>query len=133
VAAQQLGQRSDAFPILAAIGRVFDARHPLGGQHDTGKLAEFGADLGFGEGLLKIAALTVAGPRYLPAVGQGHRHSRRPQPRRNGTHRRVFSHLHAVAQCRDNRIVKCGVVELTETGVSSDDHDRGGIEYFEAK
>ena len=78
--AQQFGEHVGAFPIVAALDRVFDARYPLGGQHDTGKLAEFCADLRFGKGPLKIAALAVAGPRHLPAIGQGQGHARRPQP-----------------------------------------------------
>ena len=57
MAAQQLSQRVDALPPLAVLDSVFDARDPFGGQHDTGKLAEFRADFGFCEGPLEIAAM----------------------------------------------------------------------------
>src|SRR5260370_24490074 len=102
--AQQCGQLADAFPILAAIDRVFDERHARRGQHDTGELTEFLAYLGFGKGSLKIAAVAVASPRRLTAVAQGHADPRRAQPRGHGTHRRIFRDLHALTQCRDGGI-----------------------------
>jgi hypothetical protein len=110
-------------------------RHPLRCQHNPGEFAEFCADLRFGKSPLEIAAIAVAGPRRLMAVGQGHADSRRPQPRRHGAHRWIFGDMHAVTQCRDLGIVQSGVVELGEAGISPDDHRRGGVrsEYFEAK
>src|SRR5262244_677240 len=59
VAAQRLRQFGDARPLLAAVDRALDRAHPLRAEHDAGQLAEFFADLGLGEGLLKIAPVAL--------------------------------------------------------------------------
>ena len=124
MAAHQLGQLADAWPFLAAIDRGFHPLHPLWCQNDAGELTEFHAKFLLGEGLPKIAAMTLARMRRLTAVRQGYAHAGRAQPRCDGAHRRVFAHMHAVTQCRDDGIFERAIVELGIAGVPPDGHHR---------
>src|ERR1700730_3848903 len=105
VAAQPLDQIFDAFPVLAAINRVLDVLRTLLCQYNPRELMEFFADLRLRIRLLKIASVALASVRASAAVHQGHGHARRPEPRRQSAHRRIFGHVHAVTQCRDGRIL----------------------------
>ncbi len=71
--------------------------------------------------------MAVAGLCAVPSVAQGHRHPRRPQPRRQGAHRRVFADMHPPAQGRDHRVPQRRVVERREPGIAAHRHDRGGM------
>src|SRR5712671_826037 len=105
VAAQQLDQIVDALPMLTAINRVVHVSRTLLCQHNPRELTEFFANFRLCEGLLKIASVALAGLRASAAVHQGHGHARRPEPGRQGAHRRIFRDVHAVTQCRDGRIL----------------------------
>ena len=91
--------------MLTAINRVVHVSRTLLCQHNPRELTEFFANFRLCEGLLKIASMALTGPRALAPVRQRHGHARRPEPRRQSAHRRIFHDVHAVAQRRDGGIL----------------------------
>ena len=127
VAAEQRGQLAHARPLLAAVDRLLDLARAFGCQHVTRELAEFIAQLRLFERLIEVAPVALARVRRLPAILERDRDARRTQPRRDGAHRGVFRHVHAMTQRRDGGIAQSSVVDRSVAGISLHHHHRRGV------